>query len=71
MMGGIRELLGSGAFLGVNVFGPSFEPWVIMALPPGGFFTIGFILLGFASYRHHRSSKVMKRSLPVDWRKVT
>ena len=45
MMGGIRELLGNGSLLGVSVMGPSFEPWIIMILPPGGFLTLGIILL--------------------------
>ena len=45
LMGGIREVLGSGTFLGVSLFGPRWEPWVIMILPPGGFFTLAFLLL--------------------------
>ncbi len=45
LMGGIREVLGSGTFLGVGLFGPSYQPWTVMVLPPGGFFTIGFLLL--------------------------
>ncbi len=44
-MGAIREILGYGSFLGVPLFGASYEPWIVMILPPGGFFTIGFILL--------------------------
>lgn len=48
MMGTFREVLGNGSILGYSVFGPGFEPWVVMILPPGGFFTLGFILLGFA-----------------------
>jgi len=47
MLGSIRELLGYGSWLGFRVFGPSYEPWIIMILPPGGFFTLGFILLAF------------------------
>jgi electron transport complex protein RnfE len=47
MMGGIREILGYGSFLGFPLFGSSYEPWIIMILPPGGFFTLGFILLAF------------------------
>ena len=64
MMGGLRELIGSGSLLGRNVLGPSYEPWVIMALPPGGFFTIGFILLGFAWYRRRQllPSQIPERS---------
>ena len=53
-MGAVREVLGSGTFLGVSVFGPRFEPWVIMVLPPGGFLTLGGILLGLAWWRERR-----------------
>ncbi len=45
LMGGFRELLGSGSLLGYSIFGPGFEPWVVMILPPGGFLTLGFLLL--------------------------
>lgn len=45
LMGTLREVLGSGTFLGFALFGASFQPWLVMALPPGGFFAIGLILL--------------------------
>jgi len=45
IMGAVRELLGNGSLLGYPVFGPSFEPWVVMILPPGGFLTLGLVLL--------------------------
>jgi electron transport complex protein RnfE len=45
LMGGFREVLGNGTFLGVSLFGPHFEPWVVMKLPPGGFLTLGMILI--------------------------
>ncbi len=45
IMGAVRELLGNGSLLGFSVFGPSFEPWVVMILPPGGFLTLGLVLL--------------------------
>lgn len=47
-LGSVRELLGAGSLLGIPIFGPSFEPWVIMLLPPGGFFVLGAWLLLFA-----------------------
>lgn len=47
-LGSVRELLGAGTLLGMPVFGPAFEPWVIMLLPPGGFFVLGAWLLLFA-----------------------
>ena len=46
MMGIPREVLGNGTFLGVHVMPNGFEPWVVMMLPPGGFFMIGVLLLG-------------------------
>lgn len=55
-MGAIRELLGSGSLLGVNVLGPRFEPWVVMVLPPGGFLTLGVILLAVA-WREERRTR--------------
>ena len=58
MMGSLRELLGSGSLLGVPVLGPSFEPWIIMILPPGGFFALGFILLGFGWWQGRGERKL-------------
>ena len=46
-LGAIREILGNGSLFGVNLFGEEFEIWVIMILPPGGFLTLGLILLFF------------------------
>jgi electron transport complex protein RnfE len=51
LMSGLRELLGNGSLFGINVLGPSFEPWVIMVLPPGGFFTLAAYLLLFGWWK--------------------
>ena len=51
MIGGVREILGNGTLLGISLFGPNFQPWVVMVLPPGGFFVMGSWLLLFAIYR--------------------
>jgi len=48
LLGAIREVLGSGSLFGVPLFGDSFEPWVIMILPPGGFLTLGLMMGVFA-----------------------
>jgi electron transport complex protein RnfE len=44
LLSSIREVLGSGTFLGLKVLGSWFEPWVIMILPPGGFITLGILM---------------------------
>jgi Na+-translocating ferredoxin:NAD+ oxidoreductase subunit E len=64
LMGGFRELLGNGSLLGHSVFGPHFEPWVIFVLPPGGFLTLGFILLWLGWWRERRTEKVTLRQWP-------
>ncbi|MDP3939058.1 MAG: electron transport complex subunit E [Deltaproteobacteria bacterium] len=57
LMGGIREVLGQGTFLGVPLLGPHYEPWVIMILPPGGFLTLGVILLAISAIERRRASR--------------
>lgn len=42
LIGSVREVLGSGTFFGLSLFGPNFQPWVVMVLPPGGFLAMGF-----------------------------
>jgi electron transport complex protein RnfE len=55
-MGTTREILGAGSLFGYSLFGPNFEPWVIMILPPGGFITLGMILMLF-SWRAERRAR--------------
>jgi electron transport complex protein RnfE len=54
MLGAVREILGSGTLFGVALFGESFEPWVIMILPPGGFLSLGLMLALFAWVQERR-----------------
>ncbi len=52
--GVVREILGAGALFGIPLFGENFQPWVVMILPPGGFFVRGAWLLIFAWFRERR-----------------
>ncbi|MFC2169052.1 electron transport complex subunit RsxE [Acidobacteriota bacterium] len=54
LLSSIRELLGAGTFLGIQVLGAWFEPWIIMILPPGAFITLG-ILLGIALFIENKT----------------
>ena len=65
VMGSIREVLGNGTWLGVRIFGENFEPWVIMILPPGGFLTLGSILLVVGAWKHRQSERVKARDLAL------
>lgn len=46
-IGVIRELFGNGTIMGVNILGTSYDPALIMILPPGGFILIGLMIAGF------------------------
>ena len=56
LLGAVREILGFGTLFGVALFGASFEPWVVMILPPGGFLTLGMLLLVLARFTRGRSA---------------
>ena len=59
-LGAVRELLGSGSLFGVSVLPAGFQPWVVMILPSGGFFTLaGWLLLfGWLEQRRTRTRAV-------------
>jgi electron transport complex protein RnfE len=57
MMGGFREILGYGTFFERALFGSNYEPWIIFILPPGGFLTIGFILLAMNWWEKRKADR--------------
>jgi Na+-translocating ferredoxin:NAD+ oxidoreductase subunit E len=63
LLSGVRELLGNGSLLDIPVFGPGFEPWIVMILPPGGFFTLGILMLILS----WRTGRTVKRPQPRQW----
>ena len=65
VMGSVREVLGNGTWLGMRVFGPHFEPWVIMILPPGGFLTLGTILLIVGAAKYYQAERAKARELSL------
>jgi electron transport complex protein RnfE len=59
-IGIMREVLGNGSIFDIDLFGKTFEPWIVMILPPGGFFTLGFLLLFFNWMTSRRKRKLDK-----------
>ena len=57
LLGVIREVLGNGTLLDIPVMGSGFEPWVVMMLPPGGFLTLGMVLIGLGWWKERKSGK--------------
>ena len=47
LMGAIRELLGNGTVFGLQVFGASYQPMLLLILPAGGFIVFGLMLAAF------------------------
>jgi electron transport complex protein RnfE len=43
----VREIIGAGTIFGFHLFGPNYQPAIMMILPPGGFITMGSLLAIF------------------------
>jgi electron transport complex protein RnfE len=56
-LGAVRELLGSGTLFGIRVVHANFQPWVMMILPSGGFFTLAAWLLLFGWLKQRRARR--------------
>ena len=50
ILGSVREIFGSGAILGFNLFGTGYQPMLLMILPPGAFITLGLLLAAMNKY---------------------
>lgn len=55
ILGAVRELFGSGAILGFSLFGQSFQPMLLMILPPGAFITLGLLLATMNKFEARKS----------------
>lgn len=59
----VRELFGNGTLLGIPMFGPTYQPALILALPPGAFMLIGFLMAGLKMWNESREkAKQLKGS---------
>jgi len=65
-LGSVREILGAGKLFGIALFGPEFQPWVVMVLPPGGFFVLGawLLLFNWLNSRKTKATTLPPTSLP-------
>ena len=46
VLGGIREVLSNGTIFGIGLFGPAYQPVLMMLLPPGAFIVLGLLMFG-------------------------
>ncbi|MEJ2456186.1 MAG: electron transport complex subunit E [Candidatus Thiodiazotropha sp.] len=61
-LGVVREVLGAGTLFGFDLFGPRFEPWVVMLLPPGGFIVLGAWLLLFEWMKQRKTKSALEEA---------
>jgi electron transport complex protein RnfE len=59
----IREVLGSGTCFGLNVMPAGYEPMAIMTQVPGGFVTLGILLVLVNALRSMAQKKSVKKSI--------
>ena len=60
-LGAVREILGNGTLFGLQLMPEGFQPWVVMILPPGGFFVLGTWLLLFTVFRQRRERRLLEQ----------
>jgi electron transport complex protein RnfE len=58
-LGSVREILGSGSLFGVALLPAGYQPWIVMILPSGGFFTLGLWLLLFNHLKVRRQARAL------------
>ena len=61
VLGAVREVLGNGSLLGMELFGAGFNPMIVMILPPGAFLTLGVLMAVFNALKA-RSEPVLIRT---------
>jgi Na+-translocating ferredoxin:NAD+ oxidoreductase subunit E len=65
-LGCVREVIGNGTFLGLSLFGPNYEPWVVFLLPSGGFFTFGAWLILFTWLKERAKRKAAEVEAKIE-----
>lgn len=63
LLGSVREIFGAGTLFGLPLFGEHFQPWVVMLLPPGGFFVLAMWLLIFSWLRERRGKPRVQEAI--------
>ena len=63
VLGAVREVFGTGALLGVPLFGPAYQPLLLLILPPGAFLVLGLLLAAMNRWeRHSKSAPALPQS---------
>lgn len=63
----VRELLGSGTWMGLHVMPAGWPNWGIMVLPPGAFITLGLLLAVAEHATRRRAATAIWRTVRMLW----
>ena len=66
LLGTVRELFGSGTFLGFSVFGQSYTPIGMLTSPPGAFIVLGCLIALFQYFKTRFLDRPKKEVLPSE-----
>ncbi|MGL4606899.1 MAG: electron transport complex subunit RsxE [Eubacteriaceae bacterium] len=55
ILGAVREILGAGSIFGFSLLGASYEPVLLMILPPGAFLTLG-LMIGLINWKSKKKA---------------
>lgn len=64
-LGAVREVFGNGSLFEVQLFHDSFQKWVVMILPSGGFFTLAGWLLLFNWLKQRKAKREKAATLEL------
>lgn len=62
ILGSVREILGSGTWLGLKVLPDSYPKMVIFILPAGAFLTLGFVIAAVQKIRNTVEARARKKA---------
>lgn len=65
IIGTLRELIGNGSILGIDVLGHAYQPALIMILPPGAFLLIGYLIGAFKILNEYLEKRQKARGVAV------
>ena len=63
LIGAVREILGAGTLLGMQIMPSFYSPMVIFVLPAGAFLTLGFIIAAVQKIRNTAADRARLQSI--------
>ncbi|TVR05334.1 MAG: electron transport complex subunit E [Spirochaetaceae bacterium] len=66
VLGAVREIFGNGSIFGFDLFGPSFNPVLVMIMPAGAFLTLGVLMAIFNAVKESSKTVLISAEKPVE-----